>query len=159
MHALLHDIILTFQDRRVRCFCPSAALVADSRAFKLVKSHASFRLPHTSMMWCKTYTCVTERVILSVCYNCITTLWLPSTIIPLASLRLLGMCRIPSPWQPGCHSIRLRICLLQNRHSHCCTLSGIWQDPILVCCQGGRRSTQRTFKWMYRNRVGRLQVQ
>ena len=51
-----HELVLTFHDRCVKCVCPTAALVAESRAFRLVKSRTIFKLAHTLMIWCKTET-------------------------------------------------------------------------------------------------------
>ena len=51
-----HELVLTFHDRCVKCVCPTAALVAESRAFRLVKSRTTFKLAHTLMIWCKTET-------------------------------------------------------------------------------------------------------
>ena len=51
-----HELALTFHDRCVKCVCPTAALVAESRAFRLVKSRTPFKLAHTLTIWCKTET-------------------------------------------------------------------------------------------------------
>lgn len=51
-----HKVVLTFHDKCVKCVCPTAALVAESRAFRLVKSRTTFKHAHTLMIWCKTET-------------------------------------------------------------------------------------------------------
>lgn len=73
-----HKVVLTFHDKCVKCVCPTAALVAESRAFILVKSRTTFKHAHTLMIWCKTETwkCQQEFVLGKV--NPFLSIWLHS---------------------------------------------------------------------------------
>ena len=93
-----HKVVLTFHDKCVKCVCPTAALVAESRAFILVKSCTTFKHAHTLMTWCKseTWKCQQELVYLvkqihSYPFGCIQTMYFPPALL-LPHNHLLHQC-------------------------------------------------------------------